>query len=240
MSRTPYYDKLSPGERLAIERLLHERVFGRPFEARRLPENPTAAQQDHLAACIREAIQHGNDGARISRATVEATRELTASLSHFGPPTHLRTPQDLRRNLLLRMTKLRAGGRLPHELDPEPAFEWDREIPKEEIAEKRLAAIGFRRAPDRCEAGRLACDKLLGDGQRISCDLDFGEWRRTVMAMWVYTREDVHIALPLDYSASGQPAPIIDRELFEQTMDNIAFVAAELEHEIGQSLSAAA
>lgn len=240
MSRTPYYDSLPPDGRLAIERLLYERVFGGPFQARDLPDNPTGSQQERLATWIREAIQSANDGARLTRAAVEATRELTARSRHADRPTSLRTPQDLRRSLLLRMTKVRANGLLPHELDAEEALERDLELPKESIAGERLAKIGFKRKPERCKPGRLAYDKLLEGGQLVSCDLDFGEWRNSVMAMWAYTRNDVRIALPVDYSPSGEPAPIIDRELFEETIDNIVFVAAELERELSHDLSVAA
>lgn len=240
MSKTPHYDRLPAANRLAIERMLYERVFGGPFTARTLPKASGPAQEEHLAAWIREAIQQGNNGAWLSRGALEATRELTAQSAGQGPPRALRTPRDLRQAWVSRLALLKAAGRFPYDLDPDLAFEKDDNIPLVDIAAKRLHKVGYRLVSARSDEFRAGFDKALPDGSVVSCDLDFGRWRRTVMAMWTYSRGEVRIALPLDYSPSSEPAPIIDRELFEQTVKNIVFTIAELELELGEDAATAA
>jgi hypothetical protein len=126
--------------------------------------------------------------------------------------------------------------RLPHDLDrleeetrkavaegPEDS------VPRRKIAERILTPLGYEYVKARTSPGCLAFARTSTGGASFTCDFDFGSWRRSVVAIFSYHDLGCGIALPLRYSESGRATAIRGRQLFERTMENVAFVVREIE-----------
>jgi hypothetical protein len=74
----------------------------------------------------------------------------------------------------------------------------------------------------------LAFTKTVGGGTYF-CNFDFGSWRRTVVAIFVCSELGCRVTTAVRYSRSGKDIAILDAELFEQTMANVAFAVGEIE-----------
>lgn len=229
-STTPVYDRLPVDQRLAIERLLHERSTGGAYTERSIPDDASEKKREYLVSCIRDANHRVQEGP-VPQHQLNAVREFSARATQAAGEALLVTPAELRE----RMERAQAAAvqQAPFDLD---ALEPDakgaptgKTIPRRRIAEKALAPLGYEYVESQSGSGTLAFTKVLADGGTCSCNFDFGSWRRTVLAIFVYSALGCRITLPLRYTVSGRETAIVDKELFEQTMANVAFVLREIE-----------
>lgn len=230
---TPIYDGLNVDQRLAIERLLFERMTGGPYTERSIPDDASDKKREYLVSCIRDACHRLPDGA-VPQHQLSAVREFSARATVKGGSVALVAVADLK--VRVQEAMVAAIPRLPHDLvrlEEEArqaiANGAEEKIPRRKIAERFLTPLGYEYVKARSGPGSSAFSKVTAAGASLSCDFDFGSWRRTVMAIFVYSELGCRVTMPLRYSASERETAILGKELFEKTIDNVAFVLAEIE-----------
>jgi hypothetical protein len=227
MSTTPAYDGLHVDQRLTIERLLYERMTGGVYAERSIPADASEKKREYLVSCIRDANHLVQEGP-VPQHQINAVREFSARATQAAGQALLVTPADLHERIERAQAAAvqRSPFALESSLDPSaPA----KTIPRRRIAEKALAPLGYQYVEAQSGSGTLSFTKTIAGGETCSCNFDFGSWRRTVLAIFTYSALGCRISLPLRYQPSGREAAIVDKELFEQTMANIAFVLREVE-----------
>ena len=231
-SNTPRYDALDVDQRLATERLLFERLTLAPYTERSIPDDASEKKREYLVSCIRDASHRVHDGA-VPQHQLNAVREFSARACVRQKRVVLATLEDLKAQAQQAMDD--AIQRLPHDLDrlEQQARQAIAERPEEKIrrrkiVERNLTPLGYAYFKARTSSGYLAFSKASTEGASYSCDFDFGSWRRTVVVIFVYSDLGCRVVLPLRYTESGRETAILGRELFEKTVENVAFVIGEI------------
>ncbi len=114
-------------------------------------------------------------------------------------------------------------------------------IPRKSIAPKAFKAYGFK-SIGKATSGNLTFAKTLMNGElKAQVEFDFGTWRRTVVAdFFLLDRGAIRIAkahnLHYWYWSYGVDIPILDKHLFQITMENAACSAGFLTTAIERAL----
>ncbi len=112
-------------------------------------------------------------------------------------------------------------------------------IPRKSIASKAFKAYGFK-SIGKATTGSLTFAKTLMDGEvQAQVEFDFGTWRRTVIAdFFLRAQGTTRIARAhrLLYWSHDMDIPILDKQLFQMTMENAACSAGFLTTAIERAL----
>lgn len=250
VSTTPTYDALPVDQRIAIERLLYERMTGEPYTERSVPADAPEKKKEYLVSCIRDAV-HMLKESPIPPQHVNPIRELSARAARAGE-VRLVTPGDLHTRLGEAMAE--AARRAPHDLDALTRqaqdllarkargeevegvgelsqFGYEKGVPRNRIAAKALKPLGY--ALDKKSAGPgYAAFVKETPAARFVCTFDFGSWRNSVTAMLSYRALGLRVGCPIPYKPTPGETPILTRRLLEAALENVAFVLREAEETV--------
>ena len=247
MSTTPTYDALPVDQRLAIERLLYERMTGSPYAERSIPHDASDKKKEYLVSCIRDAVHLLKDAA-VPPQKINPIRELSAR-SAAGGVAELVAPEDASARLAKRL--LEAAGRAPNDLDrlTQEALKdlaraaegekveglgelsqlgIEKGVPRNQIAAKALAPLGYALDKKSAGPGYAVFLKETPTG-RFRCTFDFGSWRNSVLAGFMSEVGGLRLGAQIPYKPSPGDTPILTRALLERTMENVVFVLQEAE-----------